>query len=46
MEGKKLLTIRDILYIFFKNKILIISVFASAVIFSSFYYNELGFDIR
>jgi len=37
MEGKKLLTIRDILYIFFKNKILIISVFASAVIFSSFY---------
>jgi len=37
MEGKKLLTIRDILYIFFKNKLLIISVFASAVIFSSFY---------
>jgi len=37
MEGKKLLTVRDILYIFFKNKILIVSVFASAVIFSSFY---------
>lgn len=38
MEGrKKLLTIRDILYIFFKNKILIITVFASAVFFSSFY---------
>jgi len=38
MEGrKKLLTIRDILYIFFKNKILIITVFASAVFFSAFY---------
>ena len=37
MEAKKLLTLRDIFYIFFKNKTLILTVFVSAIILALIY---------
>lgn len=37
MEAKKLLTLRDIFYIFFKNKTLILSVFATSIVIALIY---------
>jgi len=37
MEAKRLLTLRDIFYIFFKNKTLILTVFTSAIIIALIY---------
>ena len=37
MEAKRLLTLRDIFYIFFKNKILILTVFISAIVIALIY---------
>ena len=37
MEGKKLLTARDVLYIFFKNRVIITTVFFAAIVISLVY---------
>lgn len=37
MGAKKLLTLRDIFYIFFKNKTLIVSVFVTSIVIALVY---------
>ena len=37
MEGKRLLTARDVLYVFFKNRVVITTVFLTAVVLSLIY---------